>query len=187
MTLNMKNYKGFQKKPYCSAHYPSLTATTVAETPESKRLANQSKNQSQIQYHADFEKSKSEFTTVVDTPETSRLLSQSKNQSQVQYHAEYEKTKGAESIVGKDSAPAPSTYSAPAPTPVSAPAPTPSNSEEGKYVALYSYEASDEDEVSITEGDIVLNGKEVAEGWMHGTVERTGKTGLIPSNYVKPL
>ncbi|KAI5617624.1 LIM and SH3 domain protein 1 [Silurus asotus] len=47
MTLNMKNYKGFEKKPYCSQHYPKTGFTSVADTPENLRLAQQSKMQSQ--------------------------------------------------------------------------------------------------------------------------------------------
>ncbi|KAJ3600993.1 hypothetical protein NHX12_031966, partial [Muraenolepis orangiensis] len=47
MTLNMKNYKGFDKKPYCNAHYPKTNFTCVADTPENLRLKQQSKIQSQ--------------------------------------------------------------------------------------------------------------------------------------------
>uniref|UniRef100_A0A8C9ZWL7 LIM zinc-binding domain-containing protein n=1 Tax=Sander lucioperca TaxID=283035 RepID=A0A8C9ZWL7_SANLU len=42
MTLNMKNYKGYDKKPYCNAHYPKTSFTTVADTPENLRLRQQS-------------------------------------------------------------------------------------------------------------------------------------------------
>ena len=38
MTLNMKNYKGFDKLPYCNAHVPKAKATVVADTPENLRL-----------------------------------------------------------------------------------------------------------------------------------------------------
>ncbi|XP_039646897.1 LIM zinc-binding domain-containing Nebulette-like [Perca fluviatilis] len=47
MTLNMKNYKGYDKKPYCNAHYPKTSFTTVADTPENLRLRQQSELQSQ--------------------------------------------------------------------------------------------------------------------------------------------
>ena len=43
MTLNMKNYKGFDKLPYCGAHVPKAKATTVVDTPEMRRLAENSK------------------------------------------------------------------------------------------------------------------------------------------------
>ena len=45
MTLNMKNYKGFDKLPYCGAHVPKAKATTVFDTPEMRRLAENSKIQ----------------------------------------------------------------------------------------------------------------------------------------------
>jgi len=51
---------------------------------------------------------------------------------------------------------------------------------------MFSYDATDEDEITFSEGDIILNGKIVAEGWMQGTLEKTGQTGLLPSNYVEP-
>uniref|UniRef100_A0A2K5QGT6 LIM and SH3 domain protein 1 n=1 Tax=Cebus imitator TaxID=2715852 RepID=A0A2K5QGT6_CEBIM len=47
MTLNMKNYKGYEKKPYCNAHYPKQSFTMVADTPENLRLKQQSELQSQ--------------------------------------------------------------------------------------------------------------------------------------------
>ncbi|KAB0398660.1 hypothetical protein E2I00_013908, partial [Balaenoptera physalus] len=64
MTLNMKNYKGYEKKPYCNAHYPKQSFTMVADTPENLRLKQQSELQSQhflppqIKYHEEFEKSR---------------------------------------------------------------------------------------------------------------------------------
>ncbi|KAJ8963103.1 hypothetical protein NQ318_018568 [Aromia moschata] len=58
MALNMRTYKGFNKEPYCEAHIPKAKATTMAETPELKRIAENTKLQSNVNYHADFEKSK---------------------------------------------------------------------------------------------------------------------------------
>ncbi|XP_061521901.1 LIM zinc-binding domain-containing Nebulette-like isoform X2 [Phycodurus eques] len=74
MTLNMKNYKGYDKKPYCNAHYPKTSFTTVADTPENLRLRQQSQLQSQVKYKKDFEESKGRgFSIVSDTPEMQRL------------------------------------------------------------------------------------------------------------------
>ena len=50
---------------------------------------------------------------------------------------------------------------------------------------MYEYEAADDDEVTIKEGDIIINAEIVAEGWMVGTNSRTGLTGMLPSNYVE--
>ncbi|KAL0268351.1 UNVERIFIED_CONTAM: hypothetical protein PYX00_010325 [Menopon gallinae] len=91
MTLNMRNYKGFNKDPYCEAHIPKAKATTVAETPEFKRIAENTKIQSNVKYHADFEKAKGKFTQVADDPETLRIKANSKNISNVAYHGELEK------------------------------------------------------------------------------------------------
>ena len=54
-----------------------------------------------------------------------------------------------------------------------------------QYVAVYDYEAGDDDEVTIKEGDVVINGETIAEGWMVGTNVRTGLHGMLPSNYVE--
>jgi len=85
MTLNMKNYKGFEKKPYCNAHYPKLTATAIVDTPENMRLAQQSKLVSQVNYHSEYEKSKGQYTEVADTPEMMLHKQNSILASQAQY------------------------------------------------------------------------------------------------------
>ncbi|OUC47144.1 putative LIM domain protein [Trichinella nativa] len=46
MVLTMKNYKGYEKQPYCEAHYPKTKASVVADTPEMRRLQENTKNQS---------------------------------------------------------------------------------------------------------------------------------------------
>ncbi|XP_045110130.1 LIM and SH3 domain protein Lasp-like isoform X2 [Portunus trituberculatus] len=91
MTLSMKTYKGFNKLPYCEAHIPKAKATTVAETPEMRRLAENTKIQSNVQYHADFEKNKAKFTQVADDPETQRLKKNTQIISNVVYHGEMAK------------------------------------------------------------------------------------------------
>lgn len=45
-------------------HIPKAKATTIAETPELKRIAENTKIQSNVKYHADFEKAKGKFTQV---------------------------------------------------------------------------------------------------------------------------
>lgn len=50
---------------------------------------------------------------------------------------------------------------------------------------MYDYEAQDDDEVSFLEGDAIVNAQRIDDGWMFGTVERTGQTGMLPSNYVE--
>ncbi|KAH9389051.1 LIM and SH3 domain protein 1 [Tyrophagus putrescentiae] len=96
MVLNMKTYKGFNKLPYCNAHTPVARATTVADTPENRRLAENTKIQSQVKYHADFEQQKGKVTQVADDPETLRIRNTSKIISNVTYHGDYEKKKQME-------------------------------------------------------------------------------------------
>ncbi|XP_027131937.1 nebulin isoform X3 [Larimichthys crocea] len=58
----------------------------------------------------------------------------------------------------------------------------------GKTVrAMYDYTAADNDEVSFKDGDVIVNVQAIDEGWMYGTVQRTGKTGMLPANYVEAV
>ncbi|XP_069121570.1 LIM and SH3 domain protein F42H10.3-like isoform X14 [Argopecten irradians] len=93
MSLNMKNYKGYNKLPYCNAHYPKTTHTVVAETPETRRIAENTKIQSNVQYHSDFERSKGAYTQVPDTVDMKRLLLNTQNISAIQYHKDFEMSK----------------------------------------------------------------------------------------------
>lgn len=60
----------------------------MAETPELRRIAENTKLQSNIKYHADFEKSKGKFTQVADDPETLRIKQNTKIISNVVYHGD---------------------------------------------------------------------------------------------------
>ncbi|CAH4039074.1 LIM and SH3 domain protein Lasp isoform X1 [Pieris brassicae] len=91
MTLNMRTYKGYGKLPYCESHVPKAKHTTMAETPELRRIAENTRLQSNVNYHADFEKSKGKFTQVADDPETLRIKANTKIISNVAYHGELEK------------------------------------------------------------------------------------------------
>uniref|UniRef100_A0A8D0G064 Nebulin n=2 Tax=Strigidae TaxID=30459 RepID=A0A8D0G064_STROC len=55
------------------------------------------------------------------------------------------------------------------------------------YQAMYDYMAADADEVSFKDGDTIVNVQAIDEGWMFGTVQRTGKTGMLPANYVEAV
>lgn len=72
-------------------HIPKAKATTMAETPELKRIAENTKIQSNVKYHAEFEKAKGKFTQVADDPETLRIKQNSKIISNVAYHGELQK------------------------------------------------------------------------------------------------
>ncbi|XP_061411828.1 LIM zinc-binding domain-containing Nebulette-like [Lethenteron reissneri] len=244
MALNMKNYKGYDKRPYCNMHYPKQSFTSVADTPENLRLKQQSELQSQVKYKEEFEKAKGRACSQVsDTPEMMRIRKAQDQISDAKYHEEFEKNKGkgyapvTDNVtmeqqrrsmheVGSDAAAAYSRgstrYSADEggmyaqqqqqqqhgyqgggvhtsggpqhgqgyvssaassqQRPVSQ---TPRATR--PYRAVYDYAAADDDEVSFLDGDVIENVKQIDEGWMYGTVQRTGQTGMLPANYLQPL
>ncbi|KAJ0057920.1 hypothetical protein NL108_004438 [Boleophthalmus pectinirostris] len=199
MTLNMKTYKGYERKPYCNAHYPSTKFTVVADTPENLRLKAQSENQSTVAYKMDFEKKKGVYRAVVDTPEMERLKKTQQQISDIKYHADMERDKGKYSSPAahtmdnhRGSAPAQSYYQeqpSRAAATERAPecAPETASAAGKRYRALYDYSAADDDEVSFMEGDVIVGAQHIDEGWMHGCVERTGQVGMLPSNYVEQI
>ncbi|XP_022059263.1 LIM and SH3 domain protein 1 isoform X2 [Acanthochromis polyacanthus] len=199
MTLNMKNYKGFEKRPYCNAHYPKTNFTAVADTPENLRLKQQSKIQSTVLYKEDFEKNKGRgFSVVTDTPEMQRLKKSQDQISNIKYHEEFEKRKmGGEAPHHHQSSNPSPAYQAspatqnynyePAPEPVRPAAAAPPPSAGKRYTAVYDYSAADEDEVSFVEGDVIVDVQQIDEGWMYGRVERTGQQGMLPANYVEAI
>ncbi|KAG5263001.1 hypothetical protein AALO_G00281350 [Alosa alosa] len=198
MTLNMKNYKGFDKKPYCSQHYPKTSFTSVADTPENLRLKQQSKMQSQVLYKEEFEKNKGKgFSVVADTPELQRIKKTQDQISNIKYHEDFEKSRmggevppsennsnqGYQQSYNYDPQPVAHTPTpAPAPAPAAA-APPPSGGK--RFRAMYDYAAADDDEVSFAEGDVILDVQQIDEGWMFGRVQRTGQQGMLPANYVE--
>ncbi|XP_048064821.1 LIM and SH3 domain protein 1 [Megalobrama amblycephala] len=200
MTLNMKNYKGFEKRPYCNAHYPKTSFTSVADTPENLRLKQQSKMQSQVLYKEEFEKNKGRgFSVVADTPELQRIKKTQDQISNIKYHEDFEKSR-----MGGDGPPqhphtpqqnttpayqppaaSPNYHYEPEPVRQAAAAPPPSSGK--RYRAVYDYTAADEDEVSFLDGDLILDVQQIDEGWMYGRVERTGQQGMLPANYVEAI
>ncbi|XP_036359953.1 LIM and SH3 domain protein 1 isoform X28 [Octopus sinensis] len=104
MTLNMKNYKGYDKKPFCVAHYPTTKFTSVADTPENRRIATNTKIQSSMHYRSDFTKLKGTATQVtVESLEMKRHAENAKNLSAIQYHSDFEKQKGSAAKMTADS------------------------------------------------------------------------------------
>lgn len=205
MTLTMKNYKGYDKNPYCQAHYPTTKFTTVADTPENLRLAQNTKKQSNIQYHKEFEAQKGHYTAVADDPETKRAQQSSKIASQVAYtqhssgqsrlgiqqrseaevkQIQYQRRLSQEHPMAFEQVrqpphqPEPPAPNMPSATPVAS---------GPKYRALYDYSAADDDEVSFLENDLISEVTVIDDGWMEGRVERTGQYGMLPSNYVEKV
>ncbi|KAM4536199.1 LIM and SH3 domain protein 1 [Fundulus heteroclitus] len=198
MTLNMKNYKGFEKRPYCNAHYPKTNFTCVADTPENLRLKQQTKMQSQVHYREDFEKNKGKgFSVVADTPEMQRIKKTQDQISNIKYHEDFEKMKTGGDAPYQPSNPNQGSYQQPAasqnyhyeptPEPVRQAAAAPPPSSGKRYRAVYDYSAADDDEVSFSDGDVIVDVQQIDEGWMYGRVERTGQQGMLPSNYVEAI
>ncbi|XP_077481342.1 LIM and SH3 domain protein 1-like isoform X2 [Stigmatopora argus] len=188
MALSMNNYKGFDKRPYCSMHYPKSSFTIVTDTPENLRLKQQTMLNSQALYKEQFEKNKGKgFSVVVDTPEMQRLKKTQEQISDIKYHEEFERSK-----VRSD-----------APPPENRQESTqernnqsdeqiclntlPASSEGRRYQALYSYTAAEADEVSLQEGDLIGDVELIDEGWVFGSNQRTGQRGMLPTNYVRPV
>ncbi|KAL3124106.1 hypothetical protein niasHT_004695 [Heterodera trifolii] len=92
MILSMKSYKGYDKKPYCQAHYPKTVPSAVAATPEMEQAKRNTAYQSQVKYHEAYEKQmKGTKMEVADDPETMRHKANMVNQSLAHYHGELQK------------------------------------------------------------------------------------------------
>uniref|UniRef100_A0A8C6SN06 LIM and SH3 domain protein 1 n=1 Tax=Neogobius melanostomus TaxID=47308 RepID=A0A8C6SN06_9GOBI len=176
MALSMGNYKGFEKKPYCSMHYPKSSFTIVTDTPENKRLKQQTMLNSQALYKEDFEKNKGKgFSIVTDTPEMQRVKKTQDQISDIKYHEE-NMTKQFEEP-GNPRLIQPAVQPRPVAPPTGGP----------RYQALYSYTAAEADEVSLQEGDLILNVETIDAGWAFGVNQRTGQRGMLPANYIRPI
>ncbi|XP_054609067.1 LIM and SH3 domain protein 1-like [Dunckerocampus dactyliophorus] len=180
MALSMNNYKGFNKRPYCSMHYPKTSFTIVTDTPENLRLKQQSMLNSQALYKEEFEKNKGKgFSVVTDTPEMQRLKKTQDQISNIKYHEDFEKSK-----VRSDAPPPENRQDASSQEGPLATAPSGGGS---RYQAVYNYTAAEADEVSLQEGDLIWDVEPIDEGWVFGSNQRTGQRGMLPANYVRPV
>lgn len=194
MALSMTNYKGFEKKPYCTMHYPKTSFTIVTDTPENLRLKQQSMLNSQALYKEEFEKNKGKgFSVVVDTPEMQRVKKTQDQISNIKYHEEFEKSKirsdapppeNRQDYEDQPSNPVSDFGQSAGQMRTSAVAP---HSGGKRYQAMYSYMAAEADELSLQEGDLILDVEPIDEGWVFGFNQRTGQRGMLPANYVRPV
>uniref|UniRef100_A0A1A8KI80 LIM and SH3 domain protein 1 n=1 Tax=Nothobranchius kuhntae TaxID=321403 RepID=A0A1A8KI80_NOTKU len=187
MALSMTNYKGFEKKPYCSMHYPKTSFTIVTDTPENLRLKQQTMLNSQALYKEDFEKNKGKLSVVVDTPEMQRLKKTQDQISNIKYHEEFEKSKIRSDAPPPENRQENEASNAGQPAEQMRPAAVAPSGGGRRYQALYSYTAAEADEVSLQEGDLILDVVPIDEGWMFGCNQRTGKQGMLPANYMRPV
>ncbi|XP_061787693.2 LIM and SH3 domain protein 1-like [Nerophis lumbriciformis] len=183
MALSMNNYKGFDKRPYCSMHYPKTSFTIVTDTPENLRLKQQSMLNSQALYKEEFEKNKGKgFSVVTDTPEMQRLKKTQDQISDIKYHEDFEKSR-----VRSDAPPPENRQDEPSSQEATHPPAMAPSAEKQDYQALYSYTAAEADEVSLQEGDLIRDVEPIDEGWVFGSNQRTGQRGMLPANYVRPV
>lgn len=193
LKLSMKTYKGYAKLPYCVAHYPTTKFTAVVDTPEGRRLAQNTQNQSQITYHKDHEKDKGSLISVVDDPESQRVKKSQNQTSHIAYKATAPPPKDLSYIPAEAGGSARNSQvlttqiSQERKAPVSIPVQPAAAAAQPKYGALYDYTAADDDEISLQEGDTIVNVETIDEGWMTGLNTRTNQHGMLPSNYVQPL
>ncbi|NXO19184.1 LASP1 protein, partial [Oriolus oriolus] len=168
--------------------------SVVADTPELQRIKKTQDQISNIKYHEEFERSRmgpspSEGSEPErrNSQESSGYRRAAEQQHQPPHH-------GQPGAPGEAGQPPEGLFHIPhipqfkdppfPPTPVQDPAfpPIPK-----RFRAVYDYNAADEDEVSFQDGDTIINVQQIDDGWMYGTVERTGDTGMLPANYVEAI
>lgn len=177
LKLTMNTYKGYNKMPYCKTHYPTTRFTAVSDTPENKRLAQQTRNQSELVYRKDKEETLKGFTPVADSVSDRQAMQQQRMASNTGYQQAPEPARQP---------PPPQQHEQFQPPPPRAAAQPPPPAPSGpKYIAVYDYTAADEDEISFNEGDEIVDVEVIDEGWMEGRVKGTSRKGMLPSNYVE--
>ncbi|NXX98001.1 LASP1 protein, partial [Centropus bengalensis] len=161
--------------------------SVVADTPELQRIKKTQDQISNIKYHEEFERSR-----MGPSPSEGAEPERRNSQESTGYRRPAEQQQPPHHVQPSNAGyqqqqpPLSQSYGykepvAPASTQRSAPG-------AGKrFRAVYDYNAADEDEVSFQDGDTIINVQQIDDGWMYGTVERTGDTGMLPANYVEAI
>uniref|UniRef100_A0A8I5NWL4 Nebulette n=1 Tax=Papio anubis TaxID=9555 RepID=A0A8I5NWL4_PAPAN len=167
----------------------------VTDTPELQRLKRTQEQISNVKYHEDFEKTKGRgFTPVVDDPVTERVRKNTQVVSDAAYKGvhphivEMDRRPGiivAPVLPGAYQQSHSQGYGYMHQTSVSSMRSMQHSPNLRTYRAMYDYSAQDEDEVSFRDGDYIVNVQPIDDGWMYGTVQRTGRTGMLPANYIE--
>ncbi|XP_036263837.1 LIM and SH3 domain protein 1 isoform X2 [Pipistrellus kuhlii] len=161
--------------------------SVVADTPELQRIKKTQDQISNIKYHEEFEKSRM-GPSGGEGLEPERRDSQDSGHRRPQEQQPHHIPTGApvyQQPPQQQVAPSYGGYKEPA-APVSTQRSAPGGGGK-RYRAVYDYSAADEDEVSFQDGDTIVNVQQIDDGWMYGTVERTGDTGMLPANYVEAI
>ncbi|KAF7256810.1 hypothetical protein EG68_05696 [Paragonimus skrjabini miyazakii] len=259
MALNMSSYRGYEKKPYCSAHYPQPKRfTVISDTPELQRVAQNTRILSNFRYRQEAKRIRGLGALTKDDRLLVHQMRLSKRFGVINYNQRLSRTSGLDrqhrpvsqnnylsdnaiEQTPKSEVNAETTrntfsysntsggsnrtnghgddgtsryYSTSMDRMIREPsvpnhvgqvdhlsqrmnratthsqvvvAPALPADGDMRFRAMYDYEAKEEDEVSFIEGDVILNGDPITDGWMYGTVQRTGQFGMLPSNYVEPI
>ncbi|KAI4575338.1 hypothetical protein MJG53_011541 [Ovis ammon polii x Ovis aries] len=170
---------------------PSL----ILDTPGLRHVKEAQNHISMVKYHEDFEKTKGRgFTPVVDDPVTERVRRNTQVVSDAAYKGvhphivEMDRRPGiivAPVLPGAYQQSHSQGYGYMHQTSLSSVRSMQHSPNLRTYRAMYDYSAQDEDEVSFRDGDYIVNVQPIDDGWMYGTVQRTGKTGMLPANYIE--
>ncbi|XP_036698729.1 nebulette isoform X11 [Balaenoptera musculus] len=170
---------------------PSL----ILDTPGLRHVKEAQNHISMVKYHEDFEKTKGRgFTPVVDDPVTERVRKNTQVVSDAAYKGvhphivEMDRRPGiivAPVLPGAYQQSHSQGYGYMHQTSLSSMRSMQHSPNLRTYRAMYDYSAQDEDEVSFRDGDYIVNVQPIDDGWMYGTVQRTGKTGMLPANYIE--
>ncbi|XP_044084917.1 nebulette isoform X8 [Neovison vison] len=191
-----KNQENISSVKYTQDHKqmkgrPSL----ILDTPGLRYVKEAQNHISMVKYHEDFEKTKGRgFTPVVDDPVTERVRKNTQVVSDAAYKGvhphivEMDRRPGiivAPVLPGAYQQSHSQGYGYMHQTSLSSMRSMQHSPNLRTYRAMYDYSAQDEDEVSFRDGDYIVNVQPIDDGWMYGTVQRTGKTGMLPANYIE--
>jgi hypothetical protein len=176
----------------CCSHYPTTKFTQVVDAVQSESAKKSQNLASTVDYKSQYQAYLGQYTQTAETVSSRHAVSAQKQASGSSYRNEStqaHRTRDSESRYYRESEPEHRYYREPEPKPEPEPQRPPAQlpASEPRYVAIYDYTAADDDEVSFMDGDIIVNTEVIDEGWMTGTVQRTGETGMLPSNYVERM
>ncbi|MGH0151069.1 UNVERIFIED_CONTAM: hypothetical protein FKN15_057437 [Acipenser sinensis] len=161
----------------------------IVHTPEMWRVRDNQNNISVVvRYHEDFEKTRGKgFTSVVDDPNFERVRRNTQVSSEAAYKGVHPHVVEMDRRPGIIVAPVlPGAYHQGGQSPgfgymhqtsiasMKSMQSPPHSATIRTYRAMYDYAAQDHDEVSFRDGDIIMNVQSIDQGWMYGTVQRTG-------------
>lgn len=61
------------------------------------------------------------------------------------------------------------------------------SSKANTFVAMYNFQPTEEDELTMQEGDMIDECQFIGEGWLYGYNRRSGEAGMLPANYVESI